>query len=91
MTQRIPAGTGVVPGERVLARYQLEARGVHPLELRRLTVTSAGTIDETLFLGGVHAVVDSDDDGEVDPGEPQLAALPAPAFPADDGVFSLTL
>ena len=84
-------GTRVRPGPIVGLTLRFDASGSAPVEVRQLTIASEGTVLEPDFLGGLRAVQDSNRNGVHDPGEPDLAALAAPAFAADDVSVTLTL
>ncbi|MGE3706800.1 MAG: hypothetical protein AB7I13_16130 [Vicinamibacterales bacterium] len=64
--------------------------GGQDVTLTSITIRAAGTVDESLELGGLKLISDDDRDGFIGAGEATLASIPSSAFTADNGSATIS-
>lgn len=84
-----PTAARIGPDAVALA-LDLAVSGGGAAQLTGLTLTAAGTLDESSGLGALKVVGDDNKNGLVDAGERVMASVAAPAFSADDGTIAVT-
>lgn len=86
----ISASARIAPQTVGLA-LRLSNGGADPLSLSAITISAAGSIDESTAIGGLALIGDDNGNGAIEQGEPSLGSRAAPAFAADDGSAAITL